>query len=560
MAITQYSFKNLKEYLTNAQYTIPEYQRGYSWGKEQLEDIWGDLLHLYEDDELTEHFLGQVVVHNENKTKYIIDGQQRTSTSIIILDAFRKKFSKILENQEISNEYKKMAQKIIEEINVTYIPSGRGPRSKKRLTMGENDKNIFENYIQKDMDEKIEITKSRLKKSELLIYEASIFFYNKLTEFIETENNLSKSLDELVKLFDLFLDGLTVMYVETDRLNEAFIIFESLNARGKSLDTSDLLKNHLFRIGQHNLAIIKDNWSNMLSNLERVDVTSYIRVLWNARNTFVTKAKLYQIMRSKIDNAEKSLGLSRDLLEYSELYSALAHPEELIYFDNKELTKIIVNLANIGAKTYYPIVLALQINKVSENNILLVLKSIEVLLVRNVVVGGASSNSLEKEFARIAYSITHNKTNIENIIKEIQQLTKSDKEFVYDFSNFIVKSPKTIRYLFRKIENFNENEIKVNENNNKVHIEHIMPQKPKDWGVVKEDHAAYVNRFGNLTLLGGEYNRSATNSTFDRKKEIYKNSKIKITYNISKKDKWNIKDIEDRQTELAKIAKDVWPK
>src|SRR5699024_9968600 len=205
------------------------------------------------------------------------------------------------------------------------------------------------------------------------------------------ENNLSKSLDELVKLFDLFLDGLTVMYVETDRLNEAFIIFESLNARGKSLDTSDLLKNHLFRIGQHNLAIIKDNWSNMLSNLERVDVTSYIRVLWNARNTFVTKAKLYQIMRSKIDNAEKSLGLSRDLLEYSELYSALAHPEELIYFDNKELTKIIVNLANIGAKTYYPIVLALQINKVSENNILLVLKSIEVLLVRNVVVGGASS-------------------------------------------------------------------------------------------------------------------------------------------------------------------------
>src|SRR5699024_5030716 len=114
MAITQYSFKNLKEYLTNAQYTIPEYQRGYSWGKEQLEDIWGDLLHLYEDDELTEHFLGQVVVHNENKTKYIIDGQQRTSTSIIILDAFRKKFSKILENQEISNEYKKMAQKIIE--------------------------------------------------------------------------------------------------------------------------------------------------------------------------------------------------------------------------------------------------------------------------------------------------------------------------------------------------------------------------------------------------------------------------------------------------------------
>lgn len=42
---------------------------------------------------------------------------------------------------------------------------------------------------------------------------------------------------------------MVVMYVETDDINEAFIIFETLNARGKELETSDLLKNHVFRIG-----------------------------------------------------------------------------------------------------------------------------------------------------------------------------------------------------------------------------------------------------------------------------------------------------------------------
>ncbi|WP_232781144.1 GmrSD restriction endonuclease domain-containing protein [Macrococcoides caseolyticum] len=53
----------------------------------------------------------------------------------------------------------------------------------------------------------------------------------------------------LKSLYESLIREMVVMYVETDDINEAFIIFETLNARGKELETSDLLKNHVFRIG-----------------------------------------------------------------------------------------------------------------------------------------------------------------------------------------------------------------------------------------------------------------------------------------------------------------------
>lgn len=47
------------------------------------------------------------------------------------------------------------------------------------------------------------------------------------------------------------------MFVETDDFNEAFIIFETLNARGKDLETADLLKNHLFKIANKKVGEVK---------------------------------------------------------------------------------------------------------------------------------------------------------------------------------------------------------------------------------------------------------------------------------------------------------------
>ena len=80
---------------------------------------------------------------------------------------------------------------------------------------------------------------------------ASKFFNGKVNEFLEkSDSNQYKALN---KLYQALINQFILMTVETDDINEAYIIFESLNARGKALETADLLKNHILRMAQNDL-------------------------------------------------------------------------------------------------------------------------------------------------------------------------------------------------------------------------------------------------------------------------------------------------------------------
>ncbi len=83
-------------FLRNSVYHIPNYQREYSWENDELDDFWRDLETTVDEPEEIDHFFGQVVVHNDqDKTKYIIDGQQRTTTSLIFLRTVQLMFHNI---------------------------------------------------------------------------------------------------------------------------------------------------------------------------------------------------------------------------------------------------------------------------------------------------------------------------------------------------------------------------------------------------------------------------------------------------------------------------------
>ena len=96
------------------------------------------------------------------------------------------------------------------------------------------------------------------------------------------------------------------MYVETDDINEAFIIFETLNDRGKALETADLLKNHVLRRAGDRIDIVKGHWENILDILDNIDTTKFIRHYWNATSKFTRERDLYKKIRDKISNAKES--------------------------------------------------------------------------------------------------------------------------------------------------------------------------------------------------------------------------------------------------------------
>lgn len=557
----------LGSFLGNEKLFIPEYQRGYSWEETQLDDFWIDLVEIYEEKTRDEHFLGQVVIHKnrEDGKRYIIDGQQRISTTIILLDILRTKFKEIADSTNNND-----ANDDAEDINTKYI--GRVSESKKEqyLSMGGVDKEFFINYIQARgpidySDRKFE--KKRLRPSNYNIFYASKFFEDKVSKFI-TQKAPNEYI-ELNKLYQCLINQFILMTVETDDINEAYIIFESLNARGKALETADLLKNHILRVAQSDLSSATETWNTIIDNLDNIDPTKFIRYYWNSTNRFAREKDLFKALRKDIKTQSDVNTLLANLRFLSKVCAAILHPEDNKDFDLTELNERLIEMQKLDASSYIPVIFALRLQNYSEEDINEVLKAIETLVVRNFVVSGLVANKYELEFAQIAKSISdkswsphNNPPTKDDILKKLYSLMVSDEEFINNFKVFNSKKNAVIRYLLRKINNYDISETKIVDDSNRVHVEHILPKKiNEDWiNFNDEDHETYLWRLGNLTLLGQEYNNRAKNKGFDKKKEIYKKSEIKMTRDLVSIDDWTTFTIVKRQEDFAKIALKIWPR
>ena len=572
MGMLNSTLLKLGSFLGNGKLYIPEYQRGYSWEEMQLDDFWIDLVQIYEENTRDEHFLGQVVIHKnkEDSKRYIIDGQQRISTAIILLDILRTKFKEIADSKNNND-----ANDDAEDINTRYI--GRVSETKKEqyLSMGGVDKEFFIKYIQARgpinyNDKKFE--KKRLKPSNYNIFYASKFFEDKISKFI-TKKTPNEYI-ELNKLYQCLINQFILMTVETDDINEAYIIFESLNARGKALETADLLKNHILRKAHNDLSSATETWNTIIDNLDNIDPTKFIRYYWNSTKKFAREKDLFKSLRKDISSQSDVNTLLSNLRSLSKVCAAILHPDDNKEFDLTELNERLLEMQKLDASSYIPIIFALRLQNYSEEDINEVLKAIETLIVRNFVVSGLVANKYELEFAQIAKSIS-DKTwppnsdsssskmpTKDDILKKLYSLMVSDEEFINNFRIFNSKKNAVIRYLLRKINNFDINETKIVDDSNRVHVEHILPKKINDeWiNFNDEDHETYLWRLGNLTLLGQEYNNRAKNKGFDKKKEIYKKSEIKMTRDLVSIDDWTTLTIVKRQEDFAKIALRIWPR
>lgn len=244
------------------------------------------------------------------------------------------------------------------------------------------------------------------------------------------------------------------------------------------------------------------------------------------------------------------------------MYASLNHPQQVTFFNSPKLIEQNKEVKNLGAKSYYPIIMALVIRGYSESDILAIHSTIETFIVRNFTVSGKTANRSEKNFAGIAQKIALEEfKDASAVIASIQELIISDEEFHENFKRFEVKKGNIVRYLLRKIHNYQNEETRIIEDNNTVHVEHIMPKKIRTadhWNMDADQHEIYVNRFGNLTLLGQEYNRSAVNKDFESKKAIYRLSEIPMTQDLIAYGGWGLEAIEERQEWLANVPVKIW--
>ncbi len=207
-------------------YLIPVFQRYYSWGQKEWDQLWENLLELRENGEPPSHFMGALVFVPDSYHRHtmptfqVIDGQQRLITLSILLCAVR--------NLARSHHCPELAAEISDTI--LFHPYRKGDERYR----------IFPR--QRDRDEYLAIIEHRpLRGGRGRITEALIYFL-KLIQTLSADETLSEAM--LQELFDQIKTGLQFIYITLDGENP-YRIFKSLNSTGMNLSEADLIRNFM---------------------------------------------------------------------------------------------------------------------------------------------------------------------------------------------------------------------------------------------------------------------------------------------------------------------------
>ncbi len=559
MALQNSSVWSMHTFLSSNTYYIPDYQREYSWEAEELGDFWDDLVTTKTDPDHLIHFFGQIVIHSDeaDNKKYIIDGQQRTITSVIFLRALQLCYKYLYteaKTEEANDQYS--------DIRSKYIGRYSEKSNSLHLFLSALDCDYFRKSIQ--LGEPNRAGKEK-KKSHERLRKAYVYFSDKLAEALEEYgSNEEEKLECLNEYLSAFTERFHVLYLEATKLDEAFVIFETLNARGRDLETADLLKNYIFSQSK-DAAKALNQWNSMIGALDKADPTKFIRHYWNSCHEFTREKALYRIISKEVSTPKASKELLDKLADLAPYYQSMSFPEDDSSFENVKLIACLKALRILKAKSFYPVILALKQadTPYSEDDIVDVAQTIESYVFRNLTICGKVANETERFFANLAKQIYDGVLdNASDICSIIRSKIVTDEEFINAMSVWTPSktAKELIRYVLTKIHSYLDKGMELSLDTSVVHIEHIMPENSSKWDVPADIHEAYLWRFGNLMLLSGPLNIKASNRPFDEKKAEYLESKIEPNKTVAAYTQWGKEEIEDRQNKLCEYARVIWRK
>lgn len=531
----------------NILFKVPEYQRPYSWGKSQWQDLWDDVINA-EKDEF--HYLGSIVAISGSTSVgdfdrlEIVDGQQRITTISILLSALRDAYKQSeVEGNEIAGE----------DIQRDLLTSKIVRKAERKLHLGKADDVVYERVWKGDRD-----------KLESRVYEAYDYFSEQIRNF--------KDYDEIAERFS---DGAQVVFISTPSHRNAFRLFETLNDRGLELSAADLIKNRLLSEaageGDEERESVVTIWEGLMDDLGSSDRINKIRFfrqyLLATKLGKISQSKLYDEFKDRIEDAKSSLGFAKELANAANLYRRLHEPD----FESDHLNLKLNDLQHLGAVPAMTLLMRLLIDKWEESALLSVIRPIEAFSLRRSVCGWSTSE-MDTLFNQIANLKKEDLTAIA-VAQRLAAAMPGDDEFRTRLMENEYRQNDQTRYVLEMLERdlLMTSELQVG-GSQSVHIEHILPQtidssrskktKGGDWieylGKDAEAHRTMHKRIGNLTLLAKELNIPASNNPFAAKKAYYAKSQFRLTAEVSQYEDWRNAQIEKRSATLADRSIKIW--
>ncbi len=552
---------NLTEIIWNwKKYQVPSFQRDYSWWEWEWEDLWLDMIDVYENK--STHYMWSIVLQKkEEDIFYLIDWQQRITTLSIFIIAIIWYLENLSKNWIESNRNKEMASII--RRNFISDKDAVSLLYWSKLSLNENNDHFYQSNL---INSRKVIWKPT--DSQKLLWWAYEYFLWKITLYFENKNweQLSEFLNKNIAKNLMF-----IMITVEDELS-AYTVFETLNSRWVELTTTDLLKNFLFsKVAKspQEFEFIKKEWSEIISIIWLKEFPTFLRYHINSKYKLISQRQLFKFIKNKISNVDDILLLIEELKENAIVYIALWKPEDdewRQYPDYKNIQKYIWELKLFWIKLAKSMLLAWY-NNFSHQEFVRLLKLTSIISFRYNVIWNKNPKEMEIEYNKASIKISswvfHNTKDVFDFLQN--KLYISDNEFKDLFKNKEIKvsKRKLLKYILIHIDN-NLTSENQDYNADNWSLEHILPQNPNtswDEDFPENVRESFVSRLWNYVLLELQLNKKAENKSFSEKIDIYSKSKYFATKDIKEyysESWWNPSTIDKMQNYYAEKAKDIW--
>jgi uncharacterized protein with ParB-like and HNH nuclease domain/alkylated DNA nucleotide flippase Atl1 len=538
------------------QYQVPLYQRTYSWGKDQLDKLWEDVLQLAEDRENRpdlSHFIGSLVLAPSPAISpggvtdwLVIDGQQRLTTLSLLLCAIRDRLAAASPRDR-------------DRINEQYLVNKWHPDRYTKLQPTQADRAPYLACVDGTPQ----------AGGADRVGAAYRSFTGKLASLEDDA--------QVRQLERAIVSGLAVVAVSAGMGDNAYRIFESLNNTGLKLTQADLLRNYLFmRLPKRGETVYQSRWLPLQESLDPDQLEMLFWLDLVQRDPRVKQSETYAEQQKRLDRLTTEDEIEAEIARFNKLGTFLRLILNPAGERDLKVRKRLTRLQDWGSTTAYPVLLYLlelrDQGKATSEQIARAMLYLESFFVRRLVIGRATSN-LNRILSTLVTEIDKSKP----VDEEIRASLSTGRKY-YASDNEAADAVSTVPFYLngrasqRKLvlqwleESYGSKEPVSPDT---LTIEHVLPQTatPAWRAELSPDlnsgetfdqvHQSLLHTLANLTLTG--YNPKLSNSSFTDKRELLATSGLLMNQEIAAEARWGRPQMQARGAELAKRIAQEWP-
>jgi Protein of unknown function DUF262/Protein of unknown function (DUF1524) len=556
MISIQPQYLTLAKLLDGRLFRIPEYQRAYSWTKNQRKDLFDDIKKVYEKGSDAGHFMAAVVCLRRNKQVLgtdefhvleVVDGQQRLTTLIILLNTI-----KLALDQE-----NKAEEKILRELNDLLVKA----ESDELLLLQTNhdSSHFFANFLRHG-------SKHPSKKAATIADREILEAVEDCERFVEYWKNKN---DDLLSLVALLKNRLFLLLHEIDDEKTVYTVFEVLNSRGLDVSWLDRLKSILmgaaFELNNMDQEqIIEDLhtiWRDIYNviGLRQGMSTEMLRFAASLRLPYPPsrpsgEQDSVDFLRSKANTAKEIREVASWLLRVTKACDAVAANKRINAVTKISQARLLATAIHLR-------------EDFTENEKEILLSFWEKISFRIYGMLKNDARTRVGDYVRLAWSVANNKRNEKETIAGIKEIGNDFPiEKAIDSlrnTNCYESWENELRYIMFRYEEYLTKQQNLNFSNEQW--EKIWMVSPSDsiehiWSNSQADYR-YKHRLGNLTLLPPKLNSRLNYAKPKDKVDDYFKCGLLITSKVADKIRlggWDEDAIEERENELLTWAANEW--